>query len=706
MNMDARLAVFYHRAKCYTFLCDERIVMRPTNEQLQISRAVVEGKSVIVDAVAGSGKTATILLIAKTIPEKRILQVTYNTALKLEVRSKVEENNISNVEVHTYHSLARTYYDDSTTTDMGIETSLCTDVNGIPSFDIVIFDECQDMTPLLYKFARKVVKDISSIYRMPTLGLFGDNMQTIYHFKKADPRYLTLGNRLWPEFTFQRLRLSISFRVTNHIAGFVNKNLLGFEKVTAVKDGPRVNYIVTNKSNACDYLIPLIFKCFETGGFASDIFVLAPSISENNREVVRIENALVLHNIPVHIPNQDDRTLDDDVMRNKVVFSTYHQSKGRERRFCIVLGLDGSYSKVFARDLPSSDCPSTVYVACTRASEQLLVTQDMYRGCASFMHVDDVSNVNVEGGHLSPANVDSHNDESTNFKIRKTTVTKLVRHLSHELVVKLHKLIIPILVCCKGDSDEPVPLKDVFGTKETSTIDIPTKVLTKFRSYEDVSELNAFALSAMWEQECGVDTTIGRYVKGSKVTKFMQPYVDAIPKVLKNPSDFLYLANVYRALNTKQYFKMKQIQTYTWISSEQAEAVLSNYRKYVCDVKDFEYMVAVKDYKVGSVCSEITGCIDILTGSTIFEIKCTQTLQLEHIIQLLLYKWIWQKNFEAKKGSKSFKLLNVLTDQCFTLHGTKSQIHEIANLLLSEKYVTEAKLNDDEFVSDSLNSNV
>lgn len=111
MNMDARLAVFYHRAKCYTFLCDERIVMRPTNEQLQISRAVVEGKSVIVDAVAGSGKTATILLIAKTIPEKRILQVTYNTALKLEVRSKVEENNISNVEVHTYHSLARTYYD-------------------------------------------------------------------------------------------------------------------------------------------------------------------------------------------------------------------------------------------------------------------------------------------------------------------------------------------------------------------------------------------------------------------------------------------------------------------------------------------------------------------------------------------------------------------------------------------------------------------
>jgi hypothetical protein len=680
--------------------------MNPTKEQSDISLAVIRGKSVLVDAVAGSGKTATILLIAKSLPEKRILQVTYNTALKLEVRTKVAEKNIENVEVHTYHSLARSYYDESTTTDMGIETSLCADVRGIPRFDIVIFDECQDMTPLLYKFARKVVTDISDIHGVPILGLFGDNMQTVYHFKKADPRFLTLGDRLWPEFKFERLRLSISFRVTDRIAGFVNDNLLGFEKVTSVKKGPLVNYIVTKKSDACDYLIPLIFKCFENGGCASDIFVLAPSISENNREVVLIENVLVLHNIPVHIPNQDDRNLDDDVMRNKVVFSTYHQSKGRERRFCIVLGLDGCYSKVFARDIPEIQCPSTVYVACTRSSEQLLITQDTRRGCPRFMRVGDVSNMKVEGGSLSYLDVDTRDDDGLNFKIAKTTVTKLVRHLSHELVVKLHKLMVPIVTCCNHGSGSHVNLKDVLGTTESTIIDIPTKVLTKCRSYEDVSELNAFALSAMWEQECGFEPSIFSYIKGSKVSKFMQPYVDSIPKSFRCPADFLYLANVYRALNTKQYFKMKQINTYTWISSAQAESVMQNYRKYICDVKDFEYMIAVKDYKVGTVSSEITGCIDVLTGSTIFEIKCTQSLQLEHVIQLLLYKWIWQKNFESKLGAKSFKLLNVLTGHCLTLHGTKSQIHEIANLLLSEKYVTETKLNDDGFVLQNIKSSI
>jgi hypothetical protein len=680
--------------------------MTPTKEQFDISRAVVRGKSVLVDAVAGSGKTATILLIAKSVPEKRILQVTYNTALKLEVRTKVCENNIENVEVHTYHSLARSYYDESTTTDMGIETSLCTDVRGIPRFDIIIFDECQDMTPLLYKFARKVVKDVSCLHGVPTLGLFGDNMQTVYHFKKADPRYLTLGDRLWPEYTFERLRLSISFRVTDHIAGFVNDNFLGFNKVTSVKEGPLVNYIVTKKLDACDYLIPMIFKCFENGGCASDIFVLAPSISENNREVVRIENVLVLHNIPVHIPNQDDRNLDDDVMRNKVVFSTYHQSKGRERRFCIVLGLDGSYSKVFARDIPESCCPSTVYVACTRASEQLLITQDARRGCPRFMKLDNISNIKLEGGKLSHIDSDTCSDDALNFKIRKTTVTKLVRHLSHELVVKLHKLIIPIVVCSNIGSESHTTLNEIFGSNETTNIDIPTKVLTKCRSYEDVSELNAFALSAMWEHECGFEPSILTYVKGCKISKFMQPYVDSIPKIFKEVSDFLYLANVYRALNTKQYFKIKQIHTYTWISNEQAESILKNYRKYICDVKDFEYMIAVKDYKVGCVSSEITGSVDILTGSSIFEIKCTQSLQLEHVIQLLLYKWIWQKNFESKLGTKSFKLLNVLSGNCLTLHGTKSQIHEIANLLLSEKYVTDTKLQDEDFVTQNVASSI
>lgn len=679
--------------------------MAPTQEQLAVGESIAGGRSVIVDAVAGSGKTTTVLSVAERLPEKLFLQITYNTALKLEVREKVKERSIDNVVVHTYHSLARTYYDPETATDMGIESSLRMPPRDLPAYDIVIIDECQDMTPLLYAFARKVVNDIP---RRPLLGLLGDNMQTVYGFKGADPRFLTMGDALWPEFSFARHRLSASFRITDRMAGFVNENLLGYAKITAPKQGPPVDYIVTKKAGASDAsdasnaLIRIIFGLFQTGIRASDIFVLAPSIAENNRACTRIENALTMHNIPVHIPNQEDRTLDDDVMRNKVVFSTFHQSKGRERKVAIVMGLDGTYSKTFARELRPDECPSTVYVACTRGSQHLVLTQQEDKGCPRFLRISNTGNLRVRGGSLAYADepmaaaaaaedsaaaaVEDSGVEYTSRE-RRACVTKLVRHLSHELVTKLNALVEPLL-------------QRVAPPSEDHTAFVPTKVLTKYRSYEDVSELNAFAVSAMWEVRCGLATpTILDVVRSSRHNKFVQGYVDGLPEEYTKPEHFLYLANVYRAVSTGQLFKLKQITSYRWMRAEDAERILGNYERYVRNIEDFEYTVAVREHRVGDAVTSIVGHIDILTASEVFEIKCTQKLQLEHVIQLVLYKWMWTKNFESSRGPREFRLLNVLTGECVQVNGSAAEIEAVAELLLKEKYVSEAALSDTGFVS-------
>ena len=55
----------------------------PTSEQLEVIEKL-KTHNVLVDAVAGSGKTTTILHIAKTFPDLRICCVTYNTKLKSE----------------------------------------------------------------------------------------------------------------------------------------------------------------------------------------------------------------------------------------------------------------------------------------------------------------------------------------------------------------------------------------------------------------------------------------------------------------------------------------------------------------------------------------------------------------------------------------------------------------------------------------------
>ena len=77
-----------------------------------------------VDAVAGSGKTTTILHMSMANPTKNIFQITYNNLLKREVRKKASRLCVDNMEIHTYHSLAVKYYSPSAYTDEEIKKIL------------------------------------------------------------------------------------------------------------------------------------------------------------------------------------------------------------------------------------------------------------------------------------------------------------------------------------------------------------------------------------------------------------------------------------------------------------------------------------------------------------------------------------------------------------------------------------------------------
>ena len=64
--------------------------MDPSAEQLAVVKALCDGRNVVVDAVAGSGKTTTIVFIAQTMVQKRILILTYNRKLKEETRQQTD----------------------------------------------------------------------------------------------------------------------------------------------------------------------------------------------------------------------------------------------------------------------------------------------------------------------------------------------------------------------------------------------------------------------------------------------------------------------------------------------------------------------------------------------------------------------------------------------------------------------------------------
>lgn len=77
--------------------------MNFTEEQLDIIQSNTDLK---VNAVAGSGKTSTLLAYAKQHPDKRILYLVFNKSVKEEAKLKFQAQGIRNTTVETAHSLA------------------------------------------------------------------------------------------------------------------------------------------------------------------------------------------------------------------------------------------------------------------------------------------------------------------------------------------------------------------------------------------------------------------------------------------------------------------------------------------------------------------------------------------------------------------------------------------------------------------------
>ena len=78
--------------------------MNLTQEQISILDAKED--SFIINAVAGSGKTTTLLEYVKKHPDKKILYLAYNKSLQISLSQKLKDYQLSNLLVSTIHSLA------------------------------------------------------------------------------------------------------------------------------------------------------------------------------------------------------------------------------------------------------------------------------------------------------------------------------------------------------------------------------------------------------------------------------------------------------------------------------------------------------------------------------------------------------------------------------------------------------------------------
>jgi hypothetical protein len=89
------------------------------------------------------------------------------------------------------------------------------------------------------------------------------------------------------------------------------------------------------------------------------------------------------------------------------------------------------------------------------------------------------------------------------------------------------------------------------------------------------------------------------------------------------------------------------------------------------------------------------GRIDIMDSETVWEIKCTSEIKLEHLIQLVVYAWIYTNSMS---DNKKFKIINLISGEINELLYDAKYVNKIINILFENKYGTKKKNSDKMFL--------
>ena len=661
-----------------------------TGEQKEIVETLSHS-NVIVNAVAGSGKTTTILFLAKAYPEKEIMLITYNAKLRLETRRRCAEMELTNIEVHTYHSFCRKFYHNFCKTDTEIRDTLSKDKMPLYDFlfDILVLDEVQDMTLLYYRFVKKIIKDIpcekkeneDDVY----FCLLGDVGQSIFEFNGSDSRFLSMGDKVFDginKYEWKKCNLSESFRITNTMADFICKGCFhGEERIISHKKSEiKPKYIMVDPfqpNYQYNRIVSEINSLLAEGYLPSDIFILAPSIRNNSQRIddtqetdpventggnknannglspiIILENLLILNlKIPIYIPLSDEGSVDESVMNGKLVFLSFHQSKGLERKVVIVYNFDNTYFKYYEKVKSPYVCPNTLYVAITRASERLILVHGFRNGYLPFMDIEGFRSPELEelatvmyygsGNHKTKERMNN----ITN--VRNYGATGILRHLSQETIDNCHSLL--NIQCIRPATTDTLRIPHTIKTNESSEV---------------VCDLNGICFPMYFELSLTNKCSILNSLKSKRHKDGYSQLYQGIQDINLEHSvlsyemihELLYISNCWSAYQNKTIHKLFQIQNYNWLSLRHFEYSMERLNSLGISKKAlFEREVGCTSNVV--IPHTINGQIDIIDRpmKKIYEIKCTQELIKEHFIQLALYMYMYETEFQIKETKKTKK---------------------------------------------------
>jgi hypothetical protein len=204
---------------------------------------------------------------------------------------------------------------------------------------------------------------------------------------------------------------------------------------------------------------------------------------------------------------------------------------------------------------------------------------------------------------------------------------------------------------------------------------------------------------------------------------YLKNIIPELPRKCETIRDYLYLTNIYSTIQEKLYFKLKQIDTddYTWLNEsiidkcifrlkeiiekdcKENVPLIENTIIYENDELHINIDTFLKPTFGDDVLFRFNAKTDLITDSTLWELKCTSTLSIDHKLQLVIYAWLlhmrsMKEDDTVRKIPRQFKLFNIKTNELLTLKSSVEDLHNVIILLLKGKCQETIKQTDEEFI--------
>lgn len=642
------------------------------------------GDNVIVEAVAGSGKTTTIIGMFLAAPERKTVSLTYSRQLAEENR-RARQKRVApalqrNFVLKTFHSYVFGLYQRKDERVTGHNDFLRTILHDNRPFsdgskgivDALILDEVQDFCELFYRVIIKILADVArSTGKIPQVVVLGDRFQNIYSFNRgeeqADARYLLEADKLFGPFSsrqpWRRHGLLETYRLNMHHVDFLNTAILGTDHFQSSKPGNRVTYLRGNSWSVARFLetergravVPIHLTQHldrpETRGIDhlfpwESVMILAHSVDQPGDKRDNPVNAFINHiskayRVPIYRKYRKANSTGEQ-MEGKTILSTFCGAKGMERSLVIVFGADA-----FSKNARLTKCSNAWHVALTRAAEQLVIIEDVNNGQLPFLKLNPES-YSVQVVDMEEPSSSGKDRQQQSLSREKTDEGPSTHHTVIHAVTDLLRF---------------QPSYDISSARESIVIqelddwppldDVPTTVSVcraGMTLTEDVSAINGIVMGFYAEYLTTgniANAHIGLLIENCKqvltsenlnrLRTMHQKRQSSRAGWIPNIADMTLLAACYHCTSEHYFYELVQLPAaFDWLEPHENEIIQTVSR--LVNLDKFEVSLYVDGFPVAGRC-DATSTRDKL----MYELKFTSSTTDEHKVQAALYHMIAQK---------------------------------------------------------------